>query len=298
MIVHLIDGTYELFRAFYGAPPRRTATGDEIGAVHGLVRSLLALLGDPSVTHVGIAFDQVIESFRNALYAGYKTGVGIDAELLAQFPVAEDACRSLGLVTWPMREFEADDALASAAARFADCVEVEQIVICSPDKDLAQCVRGTHVVCLDRMRNKRLDEAGVLDKFGVAPASIPDWLALVGDSADGIPGIPRWGAKSAATVLAEYRHLEHIPTAPDDWQVKVRGAVALAKNLAAARADALLYRRLAPLRTDVPLTETLDALRWRGATDTMLDALATRLADTNLPVRVRELESRRTQAQE
>jgi 5'-3' exonuclease len=298
VIVHLIDGTYELFRAFYGAPPRRTATGDEIGAVHGLVRSLLALLGDPSVTHVGIAFDQVIESFRNVLYAGYKTGVGIDAELLAQFPVAEDACRSLGLVTWPMREFEADDALASAATRFADCIEVEQIVICSPDKDLAQCVRGTHVVCFDRMRNKRLDEAGVLDKFGVAPASIPDWLALVGDSADGIPGIPRWGAKSAATVLAEYRHLEHIPAAPADWQVKVRGAVALAKNLAAARADALLYRRLATLRTDVPLTETLDALRWRGATDTMLDALATRLADTNLPVRVRELESRRMQAQE
>lgn len=298
MIVHLIDGTYELFRAFYGAPPRRTATGQPVGAVYGLVRSLLALLGDASVTHVGVAFDQVIESFRNALYAGYKTGAGIDAELLAQFPMAEDACRSLGLVTWPMREFEADDALASAAMRFGDCVEVEQIVICSPDKDLAQCVRGTRVVCLDRMRNKRLDEASVIDKFGVEPASIPDWLALVGDSADGIPGIPRWGAKSAATVLAEYHHLEHIPADPADWRIKVRGAAALAENLAAARDDALLYRRLATLRTDVPLTETLDALRWRGATDRMLDELATRLADTNLPVRVRELESRRLPSKE
>lgn len=298
MIVHLIDGTYELFRAFYGAPPRRTATGAAVGAAHGLVRSLLALLGDPSVTHVGVAFDQVIESFRNTLYAGYKTGAGIDAELLAQFPVAEDACRALGFVTWPMREFEADDALASAAARFADCARVEQIVICSPDKDLAQCVRGTRVVCLDRMRDKRLDQAGVLDKFGVEPASIPDWLALVGDSADGIPGIPRWGTKSAAAVLAEYHHLEHIPADPSDWRIRVRGAAALAENLAAARDDALLYRRLATLRTDVPLTESLDALRWRGATDTMLASLAARLADPNLPGRVRELESRRAQPQE
>jgi 5'-3' exonuclease len=295
VIVHLIDGTYELFRAFYGAPPRRTATGAAVGAAHGLVRSLLALLGDPSVTHVGVAFDQVIESFRNALYAGYKTGAGIDAELLAQFPVAEDACRALGLITWPMREFEADDALASAAARLADCAQVEQIVICSPDKDLAQCVRGTRVVCLDRMRDKRLDQAGVLDKFGVEPASIPDWLALVGDNADGIPGIPRWGAKSAAAVLAEYHHLEHIPADPADWRVRVRGAATLAENLAVARDDALLYRRLATLRTDVPLSESLDALRWRGATDTMLASLAACLADANLPDRVRELESRRMQ---
>ncbi|HEX5048204.1 MAG TPA: 5'-3' exonuclease H3TH domain-containing protein [Gammaproteobacteria bacterium] len=264
MKVHLVDGTYELFRAYFGAPSRTTAAGFEVGAVHGLVRSLLALLGDPGVTHVAIAFDHVIESFRNELYPGYKTGDGIDPKLFAQFWPAEDACRALGVVVWPMIEFECDDALATAAARFASSPEVEQVVICSPDKDLAQCVRGTRVVCLDRMRGKTFDVDGVRGKFGVAPESIPDWLALVGDAADGYPGIPRWGAKSASGVLAEYRRLEDVPDDAAAWTVKVRGAAALAESLSAHRADALLYRRLATLREDAPLAETLADLKWRG----------------------------------
>src|SRR5882672_2302438 len=188
MKVHLIDGTFELFRAYFGAPSSETADGFEAGAVRGLLRSLLALLGEPGVTHVAIAFDHVIESFRNGLYAGYKTGEGIEPALFAQFPPAEDACRALGVVTWPMIEFECDDALATAAARYAADPSVGQVVICTPDKDLAQCVRGTHIVCLDRMRKKMLDEDGVRAKVGVSPGSIPDWLALVGDSADGFPG--------------------------------------------------------------------------------------------------------------
>jgi 5'-3' exonuclease len=264
MQVHLVDGTFELFRAYFGAPSRTTAEGFEVGAVHGLARSLLALLGAPEVTHVAIAFDHVIESFRNDLYPGYKTGDGIDPALFAQFWPAEDACRALGVVVWPMVEFECDDALATAAARFAASPEVEQVVICSPDKDLTQCVRGARVVCLDRMRGKTLDEQGVHAKFGVGPASIPDWLALVGDAADGYPGIPRWGAKSAAAVLAEYERLERIPDDAASWSVKVRGAAALAQTLSEQRADALLYRKLATLREDVPLAEQLDDLRWRG----------------------------------
>ena len=202
MQVHLVDGTFELFRAYYGSPPRTSGDGLEVGAVSGLLRSLLALLGERDVTHVAIAFDHVIESFRNELYPGYKTGEGMDPVLFAQFGLAEEACRTLGIVTWPMVEFECDDALATAAARFNLVPDVERVVICSPDKDLAQCVRGTRVVCLDRMRRKLFDEDGVIEKFGVRPKSMPDWLALVGDNADGYPGIPRWGAKSAATVLA------------------------------------------------------------------------------------------------
>jgi 5'-3' exonuclease len=264
MKVHLVDGTYELFRAYFGAPSRTTAEGFEAGAVHGLARSLLALLGDPGVTHVAIAFDHVIESFRNDLYPGYKTGDGIDPKLFAQFWPAEAACRALGVVVWPMVELECDDALATAAARFASSSEVEQVVICSPDKDLAQCVRGARVVCLDRMRGKTFDADGVRGKFGVAPESIPDWLALVGDAADGYPGIPRWGAKSASAVLAEYRRLEHVPDDAGAWTVKVRGAAALAESLRAHRAEALLYRRLATLREDAPLAETLADLKWRG----------------------------------
>ena len=219
---------------------------------------MLALLGERGVTHVAIAFDHVIESFRNDLYPGYKTGEGIDPKLYAQFGPAEDACRALGVVTWPMIEFECDDALATAAARFAADRDVEQVVICSPDKDLAQCVRGTRVVCLDRIRRTTLDEDGVHAKFGVGPESIPDWLALVGDSADGFPGVPRWGAKSASTVLGEYEHLEAIPDDPRAWSVKVRGADALAVSLREHRDDSLLYRRLATLRTDVPLSESLE----------------------------------------
>jgi 5'-3' exonuclease len=265
MKVHLVDGTFELFRAYYGSPPSETDDGFEVGAVRGLLRSLLALLGERDVTHVAIAFDHVIESFRNNLYPGYKTGEGIDPELYAQFGPAEDACRALGVVTWPMIEFECDDALATAAARFAAERGVEQVVICSPDKDLTQCVRGSRVVCLDRIRRTTLDEGGVRAKFGVGPASIPDWLALVGDSADGFPGVPRWGAKSAATVLGVYEHIERIPDDASAWTVAVRGAESLAASLREHRDDAFLFRRLATLRLDVPLAESLDELCWRGA---------------------------------
>jgi len=210
---------------------------------------------------VACAFDHVIESFRNELYPGYKTAEGVAPELLGQFPLAERAAAALGLVVWPMVEFEADDALATAAARWADADGVEQVVIATPDKDLAQCVRGTHVVCWDRRRGKQLDAAGVLLKFGVPPASIPDWLALVGDSADGYPGIPRWGAKCAAALLAHYGTIERIPDDAGRWEVQVRGATAAAESLCARREEALLYRRLATLRTDVPLPEELDDLR-------------------------------------
>ena len=208
MNVHLVDGTYELFRAFYGAPAARSPDGDEVGAARGLLRSLVALLNQPTTTHLAIAFDQVIESFRNELFDGYKTGDGIDEDLWAQFPLAEELAAALGLVVWPMVEFEADDAIATAAGRFARSKQVDRVLLASPDKDLAQCVQGERVVLLDRMRDRVIDEAGVHEKWGVAPASIPDLLALVGDAADGIPGVPRWGAKSAAAVLRVHEHLE------------------------------------------------------------------------------------------
>jgi 5'-3' exonuclease len=280
--VHLVDGTFELFRAFYGNPSRTDTQGAEVGAVHGLVRSLLALLGEREVTHVAVAFDHVIESFRNELYPGYKTGEGMDPALYSQFGAAEDACRALGVVVWPMIEFECDDALATGAARFAASQAVERVVICSPDKDLAQCVAGERVVCLDRVRRKTLDEGGVAAKFGVRPASMPDWLALVGDSADGYPGIARWGEKSAGTVLARYGHLEAIPADAADWEVSVRGAAALAATFAAQRNDAFLYRRLATLRTDVPLTESLVDLCWRGPDESPFKGLAARWRDDAL----------------
>jgi 5'-3' exonuclease len=286
MNVHLVDGTYELFRAFYAVPSAKNASGLEVGAVRGLARSMLALLREPGVSHVAVAFDHVIESFRNQLFAGYKTGEGIDPELWGQFGLAERVCAALGIVVWPMVEFEADDALATAAFRFAQAAEVEQVSIASPDKDLAQCVVGTRVVCLDRMRKKLLDEAGVNEKFGVTPAQIPDYLALVGDSADGIPGVPRWGAKSAAAVLREYGSIDAIPESAASWRVAVRGAAALAESLAERRADALLYKRLATLRVDVPLAENLDDLRYRGAPRAALEALATELSDSALLERV------------
>ena len=219
MKVHLVDGTYELFRAYYGAPKASAPDGREIGATRGLLRSLHGLCNERDVTHVACAFDHVIESFRNDLFAGYKTGEGIEADLMAQFPLAERACAALGVVTWPMIEFETDDALATAAARFAAAPGVEQVVICSPDKDFAQCVRGQRVVLWDRLRSKIYDDAGVREKWGIAPASMPDWLALVGDTADGIPGIPRWGAKSAATVLAHYGRIEAIPDDDAAWEI-------------------------------------------------------------------------------
>jgi 5'-3' exonuclease len=265
MRVHLVDGTYELFRAFYGGRPRKAPDGREVGATQQFMRSMLTLLREPEVSHLGIAFDTVIESFRNDLFDGYKTGAGIDPDLFAQFPLVEQATEAMGIVTWRMRQFEADDAIAAAAHRFGEDEAVEQVVICSPDKDMMQCVDGNRIVSRDRMRKKVFDDAAVIEKFGVPPASIPDWLALVGDDADGIPGIPRWGAKGAATVLSHYGHIADIPDDAAAWTLKVRGAATLAANLAGMREAAMLYRTLATLRTDVPLAETLGDLEWRGA---------------------------------
>lgn len=279
MNVHLIDGTYELFRMFFGAPPAQSPGGQEVGAVRALLRSFAALLRDPEVTHVGVAFDHVIESFRNDLFDGYKTGEGLDPALYEQFPLAERATRALGIVVWPMVRFEADDGLAAAAHKFAQHEEVERVLICSPDKDLSQCVVKDRVVCFDRRQKTVLDEDGVREKFGVSPASIPDYLGLVGDTADGIPGIPRWGAKSAGAVLARYAHIEKIPASADDWDVKVRGAKTLAENLQAQLDDALLYRKLAVLRTDAPVHESLDDLRWTGIDRAALEEMCEELGD-------------------
>jgi 5'-3' exonuclease len=285
--VHLIDGTFELFRAYFAVPKSQNAAGAEVGAARGLLRSFAALLGSGEVTHVACAFDHVIESFRNELFDGYKTGDGIDPDLYNQFGLAERVTRALGMVTWPMIEFEADDAIATASHRFAARPEVTRVVIASPDKDLTQCLSDERVVCWDRLRNNWLDAAGVVTKFGVSPESIPDYLALVGDTADGIPGVPRWGAKSAACVLAEYVHLEHIPPSASAWRVKVRGAEVLSQNLEAARELALLYRRLATLRRDVPLSEGLDDLRWRGAPLDELTALCEELNEPSVLERLR-----------
>jgi 5'-3' exonuclease len=266
MKVHLVDGTYELFRAFYGNKhSERAPDGRDLGATRQLMRSMLTLLSERDVTHVASAFDTEIESFRNRLFDGYKSGEGIDADLKAQFPLAERATAAMGIVVWGLIEFEADDGIAAGVAKYALDERVQQVVICSPDKDMSQCVIGDRVVARDRMRNIIRNEQGVIDKYGVAPASIPDWLALVGDSADGIPGIPRWGAKGAAQVLQRYRFISEIPDDAADWDIKVRGAASLANNLREQRTDAVLYRKLATLRTDVPLNESLDDLEWRGA---------------------------------
>lgn len=265
MKIHLVDGTYELFRSHFGAPPRKAPDGREIGATVGLLRSLLSLVSTPGVTHVACAFDHVIESFRNQLYPEYKTGEGVEPNLLAQFPLAESVVAALGIVVWPMVEFEADDALAAGASRFKDQPGVEQIVICSPDKDLAQSVSGVDVVCWDRRRDIVLDEQGVITKFGVRPHSIPDWLALVGDAADGYPGIPLWGGKSASVVLSRFDHLESIPEDPAQLGIPPTRALKLLESLHAHRQEALLYRRLATLRTDVPLVHKLEDLEWQGA---------------------------------
>ncbi len=286
MKVHLVDGTYELFRAYYGAPEAQAPDGREVGATRALLASFLSLVTNEGATHVAVAFDHVIESFRNDLFDGYKTGAGIDPALYGQFHLAERATAALGLTVWSMVEFEADDAIAAGAALYGDDARVEQVVLCSPDKDLAQCVRGDRVVLHDRRRKQTYDEAGVLEKYGVPPASIPDWLALVGDAADGLPGIPRWGAKSSAQVLADYPHLDQIPALPGQWKSKVRGAATLAANLAAQRDDALLYRTLATLRTDVPLEESLEDLEWRGADRDALTALVEELGDDKLLERI------------
>jgi 5'-3' exonuclease len=264
VIVHLVDGTYELFRYFLSpAAAFDRSAPEELRAVRGVVASMLGML-EGGATHLGVATDHVIESFRNALWPGYKTGEGIDPVLYGQFTPLEEALGALGVVVWPMVEFEADDALATAAAMAAADARVAQVVVCTPDKDLAQCVRGERIVQLDRRTREVRDEAGVLRKFGVPPASIPDWLALVGDSADGYPGLPGWGPKSAATVLARYQHIEQVPKLASEWDVSVRGVLRLATTLAEQREQALLFRTLATLRTDTPIGGDVDTLRWRG----------------------------------
>ncbi len=266
MKIHLVDGTYELFRAHFGAPPKKSTSGQEVGATVGLLRSMLLLLSDPEVTHVAVAFDHVIESFRNKMYKSYKSSEGVDPVILNQFPVAEAAIKALGLVTWPMVKFEADDAIATAVAKFKKSKSVEQIVICSVDKDLTQMVGSDRVICWDRRREILLNEKGVIEKFGVAPESIPDFLALVGDSADGYPGIQGWGEKSTATVLAKYKHIENIPNEPGKLGLSLGRAETLLGNLQKNYKDALLFRELSTLRTDVPLKESLNDLKWQGAT--------------------------------
>lgn len=264
MKVHLVDGTYELFRSYFALPPIQAPDGRPVGAVRGIVQSLLYLLREDQVTHIACAFDHVVKSFRNDLFDGYKTGEGTTEDLLAQFELAERAVESLGMVVWPMIEYEADDALATAAAYCSGLNEVEQVVICSPDKDLAQMVQGDFVVCYDRRRETVMGETGVVEKFGVSPSSIPDLLALTGDAADGIPGIPKWGAKTSAGLLAQYGHIENIPHDAADWEVKVRGAVAAAESLNANASAARLYKDLTTLRTDVPIDASLETLEWKG----------------------------------
>ncbi len=262
--IHLIDGTYELFRHYYALPSTKNDQGQEIAAVRGVLNSVLSML-ESGATHLGVATDHVVESFRNNLYPGYKTAEGVPPELLDQFPILEEALQAMGVQVWPMTEFEADDALASAATKAAQDNQVTQVIICTPDKDLAQCVHGTRVVQLDRRQNLLRDESGVIAKFGVPPVSIPDYLALVGDSADGYPGVPGWGAKAASTVLAHYQHLENIPQNPQQWPASFRRAKTLAQSLFTSWSDALLFRTLATLRLDVPVFATIDDLRWQGS---------------------------------
>ena len=284
MQVHLLDATYELFRAHFGRPPRSGLDGEPVGATLGVIESVLSLLRDEGVTHLGCATDHVIWSWRNERYDGYKTDEGMPPELLAQFPLVEEALRALGVVVWPMVEFEADDGLAAAAVRFADHPDVERVIILSPDKDMAQCVRDDgRVVTFNRREGRFFDADGVTQKFGVRPASIPDYLALVGDSADGFPGLPGWGAKSTAAVLARYPHLEDIPDSVRAWDLKVRGAASLAKALAEHRDDALLFRELATLRTDAPIPQSdPEELRWRGVDRPTFEAMVARLRSPRL----------------
>jgi 5'-3' exonuclease len=285
MQVHLVDGTYELFRYYFALPPSQDDTGQEIAAVRGVLGSVLALI-EGGATHVGVATDHVVESFRNHLYAGYKTSEGVPAALLSQFPILEEALDAMGVKVWPMVEYEADDALASAAHKAAADPQVERILICTPDKDLAQCVTGDRVVQFDRMRNIQRNEAAVIEKWGVKPESIPDYLAVVGDSADGFPGLPGWGPKSAALTFSIYPHLENVPQDWRTWNPTIRGAKRLAEVLFGQWNDAHLYRVLATLRTDVPVFETLDDLRWKGAKPEF-EQWSTRLKSPALQERVR-----------
>jgi 5'-3' exonuclease len=263
--VHLVDGTYELFRHYYALPSARDPDGREVAAVRGVLASVPGMIS-AGATHIAVATDHVIESFRNRLWPRYKTGDGIEPDLLAQFHLLEDTLSAAGVVVWPMVEFEADDALAAAAVAAARDARVERVIICTPDKDLAQCVRGTRIVQLNRRTRVTRDEAGVIEKFGVAPASIPDYLALVGDAADGYPGLPGWGAKSSAAVLAKFAHLESIPEDWREWHVNAVNASSLAHTLSSERDQAILFRTLATLRTDIPLFDDVDQLRWNGPT--------------------------------
>lgn len=263
MDVYVIDGTYELFRHFFAVPSAADVNGQEIGAVRAVLHSVLSMI-ERGATHIGVATDHVVESFRNDLYPGYKTSEGVPAELLSQFPILEEALQAMGVVVWPMVYYEADDALASAAAKAAQDSRVTQVLICTPDKDLSQCVVGARVIQLDRRHNTARDEAGVVAKFGVKPQSIPDYLAVVGDSADGFPGVPGWGTKAAALTLSQYPHLEDIPKDWQQWHPSIRRARLLSTSLFNLWEDALLFRTLATLRLDVPVFDTVEDLRWKG----------------------------------
>ncbi len=293
MKVHLVDGTYELFRHFFGVPSHRTADGREVAAIRGVLGSVFGMLGD-GATHVGVATDHVIESWRNDLWPGYKTGAGVDPDLWSQAWPLEEALVALGVVVWAMVDDEADDALASAAAVAAADPAVEQVIICTPDKDLGQCVTGRRVVQLDRRKSLMFDEAGVAAKFGVGPESIPDYLALVGDTADGFPGLPGWGAKSAAAVLARWKHLEDVPADPADWGVSLRSGPKLAAALRDGREEALLFKHLATLRVDGSLLGSVADLRWNGPTDAF-GAVCQRIDAPTLADRVEELAAARRQ---
>ena len=294
MDVHLIDGTYELFRHFFAVPAAADVNGQEVGAVRGVLTSVLSMI-ESGATHIGVATDHVVESFRNDLYPGYKTSEGVPAELLSQFPVLEDVLEAMGVMVWPMVRFEADDALASAAAKAAQDDRVKQVLICTPDKDLSQCVVGTRVVQLDRRHNILRDEAGVVAKFGVKPQSIPDYLAVVGDSADGFPGVPGWGIKAAALTLSQYPHLEDIPKDWREWHPSIRKARMLSESLFNAWSDALLFRTLATLRLDVPVFDAVEDLRWKGPRPDF-DKYCQRIKSPNLLGRVTSAKSMRSRA--
>jgi len=290
MKIHLVDGTYELFRYYFAVPSSKDARGQEIGAVRGVLGSVLQMI-EAGATHIGVATDKVVESFRNDLYPGYKTSEGVAPDLLSQFPILEDAMAAMGVKTWPMVEFEADDAMASAAVKAAADQKVEQVLICSPDKDLSQMVSGTRIVQVDRRRETIRDEAGVIAKFGVKPESIPDWLGLVGDSADGYPGVAGWGEKGAATVLAHYPHLEQIPREWQSWHPSIKRAKGLGESLFNSWKEALLFRDLATLRKDVPVFNSLDELRWTGVTPEF-EKWAERLRAKGLMERARKVSER------
>ena len=288
MRIYLVDGTYELFRSHFGQPPRVAPDGMQVSAVRGLIQSLLSLITSRNVTHIAVAFDSEVKSFRNKLFDGYKDGSDTPEELQMQFTLAERAVAALGITYWPMMEYEADDALGTAAVTYAKNTEVEKVYICSPDKDLSQVVSGDRIVCFDRRKNLILGESGIKDKFGVLPESIPDYLGLMGDSSDGIPGIPKWGAKSSSTLLARYMHIEKIPSHHRFWDVSVRGASGLSKSLESNRDKADLYKKLATLKLDVPISQNVDDLNWTGADPEMFRQFCLELGMPNLTRQIKK----------